>query len=509
MRADDGQFNETCPRPNFLPNLIVRKQCTNAARSADERRGRREEGEEACAPATEVVMPTGGDKFAVVKVAAAQKARKKKEGSKKAKKEEGTSTDRSDASSSSFAGFSGAAGRTEKGSSSQFSLAESIPEDDASGIRVFEAACAAVASEEEMLHRDEALLSRLQELIPSLQAAAQHEVNVARADAAARLADTALSSDLRQRLMSACRRARRPRIQTCGESTSGPTTAAERQLRDALRSAHTQLDAMASQLDELRVRCRQYEQRLAVVTNVGEEEEEDLHDLKEALQDEGTWYFMPTGESFVVHEISMDAHSELYEIPPWWGKGTGHDKSAAGRALPKIQRIGTKSLLSRINSKGQLLADSAHPKFKLSSKWLQVLTPRLLLSRRPDPLTQVSDPGLDGPPAPTPMPDATMVARPQPQPVKRVSSVGNRLWAKVRAKVLLNRGRYSPRPDDRPPPALDTVHVLGHKTPKGFPRLADPFQILAEAIEESGDERHDDDGEEEEEEEEGHGDDEG
>ncbi len=381
---------------------------------------------------------------------------------------------------------------------------------------VVEAARAAASSaEEEMLRRDEALLSRLQALLPLLQAAAQRETDIGRGDAAARLAEAALTtstdelaaqappmssssssgdpvdaSETRQRLMAACSQARRPTNHPVAVPTSAPTVA-ERQLRDALETAHEQLAAMARELEELRARCRQYEQRLAGADD-------------ELRKGEGTPYYMPTGESFVVHDVSMDAHLELYEIPPWWGKGTGHDKSTAGLALPaesKLSRIGS-MLWKRDGKRLGAGASKVRPKYKLSSAWLEVLSPRLLLSERPPAIAgaPAGSPAAAGAPADTaPVPAAAEAAAdnsaptskpqaPKPPPMKRVSSVGSRLWGKVRAKVLVKRGHYSPRPELRPATDQVASGYLGPKGPDGFPQLADPFAIL-----EPHDHDHDDD----------------
>jgi len=87
-----------------------------------------------------------------------------------------------------------------------------------------------------------------------------------------------------------------------------------------------------------------------------------------------------------------------------------------------------------------------------------------------------------------------IAAKPPEPPVKRVSSLGASLWGKVRAKVVLPQGRFSPRPELRPAKEQAASSYLGPKGPDGFPQLADPFGILEPAHDEyEDDDDHDDD----------------
>jgi len=270
------------------------------------------------------------DKPKVPKVPA-HKADKHKQ-KKKVTPASSRSSDRSDVSSSAAA--------TRLSSPEKSTNLFSVPED--APAELFDSHNTAVAlavdahsalsnAELEMLGRDEALLSRLQALLPTLTAAAQHEAEVASGEAAATAAAGATAAAaagvggdgadvedavvIRQRLMDACSHARQSvaprnssRSRSSRSSHGGAAMASERQLREALHAAYRQIDAMATEAADLRVRCASLEAQL-----LGES-------VDELSVGEGTPYYMPDGACFVVSEKAEAAAFDLYEVPPWWGK---------------------------------------------------------------------------------------------------------------------------------------------------------------------------------------------
>ena len=401
-----------------------------------------------------------------------------KNGKQKKRQNSSRPTDRSDrsaAAASSSTAATTSVGRLGDGGGVLSSIAEHGHDAYNSAVTLaVDAHIAASDAESDLLQRDEALLQRLRDLIPELKAAAQREAEQDRAASIVHRAELSLAAGVRggviddgqstrQLLMGAVRAARHP-VSSPRSANAVPgalrymaTAPSESELRGALHRAYAQLDAKDAEIAELRERVREHEARII-----------DME--APPLGGEGSAYCFESGESFVVCKAAMDAHTDLYEVPAWWGKGCGHDKSAAEKPQPQVR------VLERVGSAawardGKRL--NAQPRTaKLSAAWLEVLSPRaLLLQDR-----------TEGVPASAVVPSATNAdALPT---VKRVSSIGHKLWSRVRAKIAMP-GRWSPRPDQQLAVLHNTISsgdpsdtYLGPQGPDGFPQLADPFGLM-------------------------------